>query len=259
MPDENIINVFERLSVSSRANLDGTGKQRYTSISGNESQQRGPLKVNLGNLQNSSSTQRAPSELIRKLSVGRSNRIPSVVRKASMDRLGGTKISSANSRKASGVDHPPTLIRKGSLDGLSVNLNTKRIVSSSTSSSNNKSKAINGSNRVVDIGSYDGSLERDEKRGRRSNDVRGGLLDLDARKLAVTQQKQWSLLDFELGHPLGKGKFGRVFVARTKPSATDASKPGYIIALKALYKDEIIKEGLELQVRREIGESFSES
>ena len=75
--------------------------------------------------------------------------------------------------------------------------------------------------------------------------------DLTLCRLAVQQQKQWSLLDFELGHPLGKGKFGRVFVARTK-AATGSSKPGYIIALKALYKDEIRKEGLELQVRREL-------
>ena len=80
-------------------------------------------------------------------------------------------------------------------------------------------------------------------------------LKVDSYRLAVPQQpKQWSLHDFELGHPLGKGKFGRVFVARTKPSkdATGTARPGYIIALKALYKDEIRKEGLELQVRREL-------
>lgn len=80
----------------------------------------------------------------------------------------------------------------------------------------------------------------------------GRLLNAQASlsRLAVPpQQKQWSLLDFELGHPLGKGKFGRVFVARTKPSASGA---GYIIALKALYKDEICKEGMEIQVRREL-------
>jgi aurora kinase len=73
-------------------------------------------------------------------------------------------------------------------------------------------------------------------------------------RLAVPRQKQWSLHDFELGHPLGKGKFGRVFVARTRatPGSNGASAPGYIIALKALYKDEIRKEGLELQVRREL-------
>lgn len=65
------------------------------------------------------------------------------------------------------------------------------------------------------------------------------------------QQKQWTLLDFKLGQPLGKGKFGRVFVARTKADA-ETGKPGYIVALKALYKDEIKKEGMELQVRREL-------
>lgn len=29
-----------------------------------------------------------------------------------------------------------------------------------------------------------------------------------------TPQKQWSLDDFEIGKPLGKGKFGRVYLAR---------------------------------------------
>jgi len=27
-------------------------------------------------------------------------------------------------------------------------------------------------------------------------------------------KRQWSLSDFEIGKPLGKGKFGRVYVAR---------------------------------------------
>jgi serine/threonine protein kinase len=71
-------------------------------------------------------------------------------------------------------------------------------------------------------------------------------------RLAVPpQSRHWKLTDYDLGHPLGRGKFGRVFVARTKAEA-DTGKPGYIIALKALYKDEIKKEGMELQVRREL-------
>lgn len=191
MTDENISNVFDRLSVSGKTGP--VGKQRFTSTNGiGESQQRDPLKLALSNLQiqqNPSNQQRAPSMLIRKASMDRSNRIPSVVRKPSMDRLnsvnGGGSTGSGQSgvvRKAS-VDlnnRAPTLIRKGSLDGLSVNLNTKRVVSSSSSSSN--VKALNAATRKVDIGTYDGSLERDEKRGRRSNDVRGGLLDLDARQ-----------------------------------------------------------------------------
>ncbi|XP_075393809.1 aurora kinase C-like [Tenrec ecaudatus] len=51
--------------------------------------------------------------------------------------------------------------------------------------------------------------------------------------------------DFEIGRPLGKGKFGSVYLARLK-------KNGFIVALKVLFKSQIEKEGLEHQLRREI-------
>ncbi|KAI0903616.1 serine/threonine-protein kinase [Ustulina deusta] len=50
---------------------------------------------------------------------------------------------------------------------------------------------------------------------------------------------------FEIGKALGKGKFGRVYLARHRES-------GYICALKVLNKDEITHEGAEKHVRREI-------
>lgn len=188
MPDENITNVFEKLSVSSsKAPGQALAKQRFNSIIGDSQQQRDPLKVTLGNLQtNGASGHRAPSVLIRKASTDKANRIPSsIMRKPSIDRMNSTNTNTGSGsstivRKQS-MDlqsRQPSLIRKGSLDGLSVNLNPKRVISSSTSN-----KALNiQPPRGVDIGTYDGSLERDEKRGRRSNDVRGGLLDLDARQ-----------------------------------------------------------------------------
>lgn len=43
---------------------------------------------------------------------------------------------------------------------------------------------------------------------------------------------QWKITDFEVGKKLGRGKFGRVYVAKEKRS-------GAIIALKVLYKKEI--------------------
>ncbi|MCO5546861.1 hypothetical protein L7F22_000298 [Adiantum nelumboides] len=65
--------------------------------------------------------------------------------------------------------------------------------------------------------------------------------------------KAWTLNDFELGHPLGKGRFGRVFVARTKePIGGDPKKGGYVIALKTLYKREVRENNVIKQVRREI-------
>ncbi|RDA84520.1 hypothetical protein CP532_1506 [Ophiocordyceps camponoti-leonardi (nom. inval.)] len=50
---------------------------------------------------------------------------------------------------------------------------------------------------------------------------------------------------FEIGRPLGKGKFGRVYLARERTS-------GFICALKVLHKSELQVGGVERQVRREI-------
>lgn len=55
----------------------------------------------------------------------------------------------------------------------------------------------------------------------------------------------WSINDFDIGCPLGRGKFGRVYLAREKHTK-------YMIALKLLYKSELVKSRLEKQVLREI-------
>ena len=51
--------------------------------------------------------------------------------------------------------------------------------------------------------------------------------------------------DFELGKRLGRGKFGRVFMAREK-------RTGFMVALKTLIKKEIVKGRVERQIMREI-------
>eukprot|EP00934_Nitzschia_sp_Nitz4_P003801 Nitzschia sp. Nitz4//scaffold21_size171442//162605//163609//NITZ4_002193-RA/size171442-processed-gene-0.62-mRNA-1//-1//CDS//3329542507//3791//frame0 len=56
---------------------------------------------------------------------------------------------------------------------------------------------------------------------------------------------QWSLNDFEIGKPLGRGKFGSVYLAREKSSK-------YIVAIKVLHKSQLLKAGVEHQLRREI-------
>ncbi|RDL30753.1 Uncharacterized protein BP5553_10098 [Venustampulla echinocandica] len=58
-------------------------------------------------------------------------------------------------------------------------------------------------------------------------------------------QSQFHLGMFEIGRPLGKGKFGRVYLARERKSR-------FVCALKVLYKNEIRNGGVEKQVRREI-------
>ncbi|KAJ7374778.1 hypothetical protein OS493_005128 [Desmophyllum pertusum] len=55
----------------------------------------------------------------------------------------------------------------------------------------------------------------------------------------------WSLDDFDIGKPLGKGKFGNVYLAREKKSK-------YIVALKVLFKSQLEKNNVEHQLRREI-------
>eukprot|EP00262_Sarcandra_glabra_P016393 TRINITY_DN5329_c0_g6_i1.p1 TRINITY_DN5329_c0_g6~~TRINITY_DN5329_c0_g6_i1.p1 ORF type:complete len:289 (+),score=47.32 TRINITY_DN5329_c0_g6_i1:581-1447(+) len=55
----------------------------------------------------------------------------------------------------------------------------------------------------------------------------------------------WCLQDFEIGRPLGRGKFGRVYLARERKSK-------YIVALKVLHKEQLEKYFLLHQLRREI-------
>ena len=59
------------------------------------------------------------------------------------------------------------------------------------------------------------------------------------------ERRKWSLQDFEIGKPLGNGKFGKVYLAREK-------KTHFIVALKVLFKKQLTKAGVEHQLRREI-------
>lgn len=59
------------------------------------------------------------------------------------------------------------------------------------------------------------------------------------------EPKNWTIDDFEIGKPLGRGKFGHVYLAREKKSK-------FIVALKVLYKKQLLKSNVEHQLRREI-------
>lgn len=59
------------------------------------------------------------------------------------------------------------------------------------------------------------------------------------------KKKQWCLDDFEIGRPLGKGKFGNVYLARERQTR-------FILALKVLFKSQLEKAGVEHQLRREV-------
>ena len=57
--------------------------------------------------------------------------------------------------------------------------------------------------------------------------------------------QEWSIDNFEIGKPMGRGKFGHVYLAREK-------KTKFICALKVLYKKQLTENGVEKQLRREI-------
>lgn len=57
--------------------------------------------------------------------------------------------------------------------------------------------------------------------------------------------KHWHLGMFEIGKPLGRGRFGRVYLVKERSS-------GFICALKVLYKHELTDDKSREQVRREI-------
>lgn len=59
------------------------------------------------------------------------------------------------------------------------------------------------------------------------------------------KSKRWSLENFDIGRPLGKGKFGNVYLARERQSK-------FILALKVLFKKQLEKAGVEHQLRREV-------
>ncbi|KAI0785119.1 other/AUR protein kinase [Abortiporus biennis] len=102
-------------------------------------------------------------------------------------------------------------------------------------------------NTTIDIGKYDGGFEiDDETRGEKVYGEAAAELALDSSVCGIRPTREWHLTDFDIGRPLGKGKFGRVYMVRTKV------EPRYILALKCLYKSEIVQSRVEKQIRREI-------
>lgn len=61
----------------------------------------------------------------------------------------------------------------------------------------------------------------------------------------TVRNKVWRFEDFQIGRPLGRGKFGNVFLARTR-------KEKYIVALKLVHKKQLVENNVQHQLRREI-------
>ncbi|KAJ3484744.1 hypothetical protein NLG97_g6982 [Lecanicillium saksenae] len=93
------------------------------------------------------------------------------------------------------------------------------------------------------------ALPSSSSSARNSEESSAGTAEDKAAAMLIAHQplmpKQFHLGMFEIGRPLGKGKFGRVYLARERTS-------GFICALKVLHKNELRHGGVERQVRREI-------
>ncbi|XP_014506893.1 serine/threonine-protein kinase Aurora-3 isoform X1 [Vigna radiata var. radiata] len=63
--------------------------------------------------------------------------------------------------------------------------------------------------------------------------------------MGENSERQWCISDFEIGKPLGKGKFGRVYVARERKSK-------FVVALKVISKEQLEKYKIHHQLRREM-------
>ncbi|KRY74718.1 Aurora kinase A [Trichinella pseudospiralis] len=66
---------------------------------------------------------------------------------------------------------------------------------------------------------------------------------------AESTVRKWSLKNFDIGRPLGRGRYGHLYLARVKERHV-------IVALKVLFKSQLIKAGVEIQLRREIEIQF---
>lgn len=58
--------------------------------------------------------------------------------------------------------------------------------------------------------------------------------------------REFNLKDFEVGYELGSGTFGKVYLARLN------TKPKYIVALKTLEMEKLVKYNSEHLIKREI-------
>ena len=62
-----------------------------------------------------------------------------------------------------------------------------------------------------------------------------------------TPGRQWAISDFDIGKPLGQGKFGKVYLGREKVSGKKK-----LVAIKVLNKEQLKSFGVEHQLKHEV-------
>ncbi|KAH8991312.1 hypothetical protein EDB86DRAFT_3079916 [Lactarius hatsudake] len=99
----------------------------------------------------------------------------------------------------------------------------------------------------LDIGKYNGGFGiENEKCGEAVQGEAAQELALDSSISRTHPTQEWHLTNLDISCLLGKGKFGHVYMVCTMV------KPNYILAIKCLYKSEIVQAQVEKQVCREI-------
>ncbi len=111
----------------------------------------------------------------------------------------------------------------------------------------NTAKAVATTVTKVTLPSQAAQQYRDHSSSSRSSDEANQhrIADITPLYPQPATPKQFHLGMFEIGKPLGKGKFGRVYLAKERSS-------GFVCALKVLHKTELQQGRVEKQVRREI-------
>lgn len=104
---------------------------------------------------------------------------------------------------------------------------------------NNNIISATGTNTINNLGSVTNIFQNTPENNKAIH------IMLKNEELAKMGLNRWKLDDFEIGKPLGKGKFGRVYLAREH-------KNEFIVALKVISKNQLIKSCVEHQLRREI-------
>lgn len=87
------------------------------------------------------------------------------------------------------------------------------------------------------------TAERSDGKKNEATDSANGVKSNE--KPPIKKSGSWELTNFDIGRPLGRGKFGNVYLAREKDTK-------FVVALKVLFKKQIQRDNVEHQVRREI-------
>ncbi|KAF9194512.1 hypothetical protein BGZ50_006237 [Haplosporangium sp. Z 11] len=174
----------------------------------------------------------------------------------------GNPIGGAQHAKLGGALMPPSSVAAhvvglgGTVGGTKANTAGSRNnndKSSSISSSNNKTTTnddqsskkmpppISGSPRHHP---YNRSLVLSGARSLSTSAVNGDTKPTSVIGRSLTP-REWCLDDFELARPLGKGQFGQVYLMRERQT-------GFVVAMKAILKSDLIKAKMEHQLHREI-------